>query len=158
MSGQSVGTFPQPAASHSFRMESRTLLSVTNVVLQPALHGESDEGTAVPHWPVAPAVQLLAPINTAAYSETKVPQALRPPSSAEPPAPLVPPVAPLPPAPLVPPVPGTYEQKPALPPSVETQVRLRAAGQRRAQGGSVVVQPAACQAFSIVASAELSVT
>jgi hypothetical protein len=158
MRGQETGAaFPQPAASHSFRMESRTLLSVTSS-MQLEKHGESEGGTALPHWPAAPAVQLLAPINTAAYSEARVPQELRPPSTGEPPAPLAPPVAPLSPAPLLPPVPGTYEQKPALPPSVDTQVRLSAAGQRRTQGGSVVAQPIACQSFSIVVSAEVSVT
>jgi hypothetical protein len=136
-------------------MESRTLVSVTSS-LQPVMHVESEGRTDFAHWPAAPAVQLLAPINTAAYSAVRVAQALRPPSADEPPAPLVPPVAPPPPAPLVPPVPGTYEQKPALPPSVETQVLLSAIGQRQVPG--VDTQPAACQAFSIVASAELSVT
>ena len=66
MAGQATTTFPQPAASHFCRMTSRTLLSVTKFV-QPALQGESDEGTCCAHWPAAPAVQLLAPINTAAY-------------------------------------------------------------------------------------------
>ncbi len=141
----------------------RTLLSVTNTV-QPVLQGERPAGTCWAHWPVAPAVQLLAPSNTAAYSDTRVPQVLRPPSPAEPPEPVVPPVPPLVPpvAPLIPPVPDTYEQKPALPPSVDTQVVLSvtATGQPSSQvaSGTVPAQPAACQAPSIVESAELSVT
>jgi hypothetical protein len=71
---------------------------------------------------------------------------------------LVPLVPPLPPAPLVPPVPGTYEQTPALPPSVETQVRLNGSGQKRSQAGVGVTQPAVRQLFSIAVSAAVSVT
>jgi hypothetical protein len=116
------------------------------------------------HWPATPAVQVLAPVNTAAYSEASVPQLLRPPSTVEPPAPVVPPAPPrpsfplVPPAPLVPPVPGTYEQNPALPPSVATHVVLSAIGQARSQTGPCPAQPAATQASSIVESTELSVT
>jgi hypothetical protein len=138
-------------------MTLRTLWSVTKSTQTE--QGESEEGTACAHWPAAPAVQVFAPIITAAYSEAKVLHAARPPSSDEPPAPVLPPVAPSPPVPLVPPLPGTYEQKPALPPSAETQVLFSAAGQRSVQEavGMYISQPASCQAFSIVASAEPSV-
>ena len=72
MAGQATATIPQPAVSHFCRMASRTLLSVTNSV-QPELQGESDEGTCSAHWPAAPAVQLLAPINTAVYWDWRLP-------------------------------------------------------------------------------------
>src|SRR3954471_24420675 len=129
-------------------MTSRTVLSVTNSV-HPELQVERNEGTCCSHWPAEPAVQLLVPISTAAYSEASVPQLLSPPSTADPPAPAVPPVPPrppIPPVPLVPPLPGTYEQKPVLPPSVATQVVLSAAGHKRSQTGPAATQPAATQA------------
>ena len=68
--------------------------------------------------------------------------------------PLVPPVASLPPVPLVPPVPGTYEQKPLLPLSVETQVVLSAAGQRSCRAPSAPRSRPTSQASSIVESAD----
>jgi hypothetical protein len=92
MSGQMVIASPHLAASHSSRMASRTLLSVTSSV-QPAWQGDSEEGTCRAHWAVAPAVQVLAPISTAAYSLANLSQSPVPPSTGQPPAPLVPPVA-----------------------------------------------------------------
>jgi hypothetical protein len=124
------------------------LLSFTYSVHAEA-QGTSEDGTDCPHWFAAPAVQLVAPMSTPAYSASSISQVLSPASVA----------AGEPPVPLAPPVPGTYEQYPAVPPSVETQVVLSGAGQRMPQGGFAVPSHVdASQAVWSAKSAELSVT